>query len=70
MGYLTTLTMITATATTTTTMAWPSNQTLPAQSVEEVAAKMQEKVRVSGSGRGGGVWRLGGRQVEFVEWLR
>ena len=50
---------ITTTTTTTTAMAWPPNQTLPAQSVEEVAAKMQGKVRVSGSGSG--VWRLGGR---------
>jgi len=49
------------TTTTATAMAWPSNQTLPAQSVEEVAAEMQEKVRVSDSGSGSGVWGLGGR---------
>ena len=47
------------TTTTTTAMAWPSNQTLPVQSVEEVAAKMQERVRAIGSGSG--VWRSGGR---------
>lgn len=51
--------MITITTTTTAAMAWPPSQTLPAQGVEEVAAKMQGKVRVSGSGSG--VWRLGGR---------